>query len=423
MATYVNNLRLKEITTGDESGTWGTSTNTNLELITDGFSYGTKEIAADANETFTMPDATADATRSLYLKFTSAVDLTATREITLGPNTVSKTWIIENATTGGQIITIKQGSGATVNVPNGSKVMIVTDGAGAGAAVFNANPTEVGGTVTSVDVSGGTTGLTTSGGPITNSGTITLSGTLAVVNGGTGITSFGSGVATWLGTPSSANLASAVTDETGSGALVFGTSPTLTTPDIGTPSAGTLTNATGLPISTGVSGLGTNVATFLGTPSSANLASAVTDETGSGALVFGTSPTLTGATLAGELAGADNTASRVNLKDYGEITNAIGSIGGGTQDIDLTLGNSISATVDTSATTFTFSNATASDELCGFTLFLINGGSQTVNWPASVDWPGGTAPTLTTTGIDILVFTTIDGGTTWYGNVAGQAYA
>jgi hypothetical protein len=136
MATYVNNLRLKEITTGDEDGTWGTSTNTNLELITDGFSYGTKEMAADANETFTMPDATADATRSLYLKFTSAVSLTATREITLGPNTVSKTWIIENATSGSQIITIKQGSGATVNVPNGSKVMVVTDGAGAGAAVL-----------------------------------------------------------------------------------------------------------------------------------------------------------------------------------------------------------------------------------------------------------------------------------------------
>jgi hypothetical protein len=139
VATYLNNLRLKEITTGDEDGTWGTSTNTNLELITDGFSYGTKEIAADANETFTMPDATADATRSLYLKFTSAVSLTATREITLGPNTVSKTWIIENATTGSQIITIKQGSGATVDVANGSKVMVVTDGAGAGAAVIDAS--------------------------------------------------------------------------------------------------------------------------------------------------------------------------------------------------------------------------------------------------------------------------------------------
>jgi hypothetical protein len=191
MATYVNNLRLKEIATGDESGTWGTSTNTNLELITDGFSYGTKEMAADANETFTMPDATADDTRSFYLKITSATSLTATREVTLGPNTVSKVWIIENATSGSQIITIKQGSGATVNVPNGSKVMIVTDGAGAGAAVFNANPTEIGGTVTSVDVSGGTTGLTSSGGPVTTSGTITLAGTLAVANGGTGLTSLG----------------------------------------------------------------------------------------------------------------------------------------------------------------------------------------------------------------------------------------
>ena len=201
MATYVNNLRLKEITTGDEDGTWGTSTNTNLELITDGFSYGTKEIAADANETFTMPDATADATRSLYLKFTSAVDLTATREITLGPNTVSKTWIIENATSGSQIITIKQGSGATVNVANGSKVMVVTDGAGAGAAVLNANPTEAGtGTVTSVGGTGTVNGISLSG-TVTSSGNLTLggaltgvdlttqvTGTLPVANGGTGAT-------------------------------------------------------------------------------------------------------------------------------------------------------------------------------------------------------------------------------------------
>jgi hypothetical protein len=70
------------------------------------------------------------------------------------------------------------------------------------------------------------------------------------------------------------------------------TSPTLTTPDLGTPSAGTLTNATGLPVATGISGLGTGVATFLATPSSANLISAVTDETGTGALVFANTPTL-----------------------------------------------------------------------------------------------------------------------------------
>ena len=141
MATFVNNLRLKEITTGDEDGTWGTSTNTNLELITDGFSYGTKQMSADANETFTMPDATADATRGFYLRITSAGSLTGTREVTLGPNTVSKVWMIENATTGGQSITIKQGSGAGVTILTTEKAMVITDGLGAGAAVVNANPT------------------------------------------------------------------------------------------------------------------------------------------------------------------------------------------------------------------------------------------------------------------------------------------
>ena len=190
MATYVNNLRLKEITTGDEDGTWGTSTNTNLELITDALGYGTKQFAADSNETFTMPDATADGTRALYLKFTSAVSLTGTRTATIGPNTVSKMWMVENATTGSQSITIKQGSGAEVTIGTGEKAWLYTDGAGAGAAVVLANPTETGtGTVTSVQVSGGSTGLSYSGGPITTSGTITLAGTLAVANGGTNSTS------------------------------------------------------------------------------------------------------------------------------------------------------------------------------------------------------------------------------------------
>jgi hypothetical protein len=79
-------------------------------------------------------------------------------------------------------------------------------------------------------------------------------GTLSVARGGTGITSFGAGIATFLGTPSSANLRTAVTDETGTGALVFANTPTLVTPILGTPQSGTLTTCTGLPLTTGVTG-------------------------------------------------------------------------------------------------------------------------------------------------------------------------
>ena len=115
---------------------------------------------------------------------------------------------------------------------------------------------------------------------------------------------------------------------------------------------------------------------------------------------------------------ADNILSRPEMIDYSESVNAIGSIGGGTQDIDLTLGNVVSGTVDTSTTTFTFSNPIATG-CSSFTLILTNGGSQTVNWPAGVDWPSATAPTLTTSGVDVLTFFTVDAGTTWYGFAAG----
>jgi hypothetical protein len=187
MATYSNDLRLKEITTGDEDGTWGTSTNTNLALIADAFSLGTKQMAADANETFTMPDASADGTRSLYLKITSAVSLTVTRTVTLAPNTVSKVWIIENATSGSQSITISQGSGATVTIATGTKAMIVTDGAGAGAAVTLANPTILlaSGVSGTLPIANGGTGTTST--TFANL-TTNVTGTLPVGNGGTGAT-------------------------------------------------------------------------------------------------------------------------------------------------------------------------------------------------------------------------------------------
>jgi hypothetical protein len=134
-----------------------------------------------------------------------------------------------------------------------------------------------------------------------------------------------------------------------------------------------------------------------------------------------TSMTLAGATLSGAVDGGAQVISNPVVKDYGETVNNIGSTGGGTQDIDLEAGNVVTATVDTSANTFTFSNPSTSGVSCSFTLILTNGGSQTVNWPASVDWAAATAPTLTAAGVDVLTFMTVDAGTTWYGFAGGLA--
>ncbi len=139
MATYVNDLRLKEIATGDEAGTWGTSTNTNLELIGEALGYGTQDcFASDADATTTVADGATDPARAMYFKVTSSATLTATRTLTIAPNTMTRVMLIENATTGSQSIAISQGSGGNVTIASGQVKMVYLDGAGAGAAVVDA---------------------------------------------------------------------------------------------------------------------------------------------------------------------------------------------------------------------------------------------------------------------------------------------
>lgn len=134
-STYVNNLRLEEMATGEKSGTWGTISNTNLELLGQAWGSGTESFASDADTTVTMSDGSSDDARAFFLDVTSGVSLTTTRTMTLAPNTVNKVWIIKNSTSGSQSINISQGSGSNVTIANGATAMVYTDGAGSGAAV------------------------------------------------------------------------------------------------------------------------------------------------------------------------------------------------------------------------------------------------------------------------------------------------
>jgi len=136
-SVYTNDLRLEEIGSGEQSGSWGDTTNTNLELIAEAFAFGTEAITTNANtHTTTIADGASDPGRAMFLKYTGTLDSACT--ITIGPNTVSKLWFIENGTSGSQNIIIKQGSGATITIPPGDTKAIYSNGAGGGGAMFDA---------------------------------------------------------------------------------------------------------------------------------------------------------------------------------------------------------------------------------------------------------------------------------------------
>ena len=155
-STYVNNLRLNEMATGDASGSWGTITNTNLEIIGQATAWGTRAIANASTDNITIADGALDADRCLGLKLTGGGQACT---VTLLPNTSSKTWFMYNATS--YTLTFTCGSGANVAILAGQTKIIATDGLGSGGVVHDL--------LTAVNLAG-----TTQTAAVTTQGTLTV---------------------------------------------------------------------------------------------------------------------------------------------------------------------------------------------------------------------------------------------------------
>ena len=236
-----------------------------------------------------------------------------------------------------------------------------------------------------------------------------------------------------LATDPTADRTITLPDATGTVALAGGATTTVTvadttdttcfvglwedaTGDLGPKSdAGITYNAgTGMLTATGLTGPLTGAVTGNVTGNASGTAATVTGAAQANITSVGT---LTGLTMGGELAAVDQVISRPVMKDYAETKVAMAA-----HAVDLSLGNVQTYTLSGNQT-LTFTNPPASGSAGSFTLIVTNGGSATLTWPTSVDWAAATAPTLTSSGIDVLTFLTIDGGTIWYGFAAGLAMA
>jgi hypothetical protein len=271
-STYSPSLRIELIGAGDQAGTWGSTTNTNLGTLIESAIAGYVSVSVtSANQAFTALDGAADQARNAVI----ALSTTTGANFNVYAPPQEKTYIIYNTTAftatifNSTAIGNTTAAGAGITVPAGGKVLVFSDG----TDFYSTSAPNLTGAVTSV------------------------------------------GAVTSLGSFTSSQLLTALTDETGTGAAVFATSPTLVTPALGTPTALVGTNITGTAAGLSIGGNAATATTVttnanltgavtsvgnaasLGSFTTAQLLAAVTGETGTGAVVFGTSPTLTTPTI------------------------------------------------------------------------------------------------------------------------------
>ena len=401
MATYTVNGGLKKIATGDESGTWGASTNTNFDII-DRLTNGVVDITlTGATETVTTSDGSISDGMSKVLVFGGTPGVAVT--VTIAPNDAQKVYFIKNDC--GSTITVTQGSGASVDILDGSSSIVYCDGAGAGAAVVEIT---AGSSATNTfDV----TSFTATSAQTTFSVTYTV-GNIQVYQNGVLLKDTTDYTAT---NGTSVVLAAGATTGDSVDVISYATFEVTSAYTKAQSDARYAQSANNLSDLSSAATALTNLG-VTATAAELNYVDGVTSAIQT-QLDAKMTPTYTGdVDITGELI-ADS---------YNETYAAVTSTTNATT-VNCENANSFSHTL-TENTTFTFSNPPASGTSYTFSIEIIqdSGASgYTVTWPSSVDWPAATAPTLTATASakDVFVFTTRDGGTNWYGFTAGQALA